>query len=430
MNAPAPLHRWSAVRLARALAARELSAAALADALIERSQALDPVLRAWTAFDPATARERARALDGLPARGPLHGLPLGVKDIIDTAGIATAYGSPIYAGHVPMLDAACVSLAKAAGAWVLGKTASTEFANMVPAATGNPHDTRHTPGGSSSGSAAAVAAGLVPLALGTQTAGSVIRPAAFCGIVGYKPSPGRIPRAGVKLNSDTLDEVGVFARSVEDVLLIAGVLGGPLEAAGFVPRIGLVLSSQASQLSGDMLRALAATANRLSASGAPVQDLEPPPAVDALFEAQRIVQLFETARALAPEHAFRRAQLSPVLAEFLDGGQRVAPSAYAAALAQARAARAQVDALFADVDVLLAPAAPGAAPDGLETTGDPLFSRPWQLLGCPCVALPAAQDAAGMPLGVQVIGRPQDDARTLVAAAWMFAALRGDAVLQ
>jgi Asp-tRNA(Asn)/Glu-tRNA(Gln) amidotransferase A subunit family amidase len=431
VNATVPLHRWSAVRLARALATRELSVATLAGALIERSQALDPVLHAWASFDADAARERARALDRLPVRGPLFGVPLGVKDIIDTAGMATAYGSPIYAGHVPALDAACVSLAKAAGAWVLGKTASTEFANMQPAATRNPHDTAHTPGGSSSGSAAAVAAGLVPLAFGTQTAGSLIRPAAFCGVVAYKPSPGRIARSGVKLNSDTLDEVGVFARHVEDVVLLAGALGGgPLDTPRFVPRIGLVLTPQAEQLSGDMLRAMAASANRLSDGGARVQDLECPASFDALFEAHRVVQGFETARALAPELAYRRAQLSPVLAAFLEAGQRLSPEAYATALAQGRQARADIDLLFADVDVLLAPAAPGVAPRSLETTGDPMFSRPWQLLGCPCVALPAGQDAAGMPLGVQIIGRPHDDARTLAAAAWSLDALRGDQLLQ
>lgn len=430
MNATEPLHRWSAVRLARALATRELSAATLAEALIERSLALDPALHAWVLFDAPAARERAQALDRLPARGPLFGLPLGVKDIIDTAGIATAYGSPIHAGHVPALDAACVSLAKAAGAWVFGKTASTEFANMQPAATRNPHDTAHTPGGSSSGSAAAVASGLVPLAFGTQTAGSLIRPAAFCGVVAYKPSPGRIARSGVKLNSDTLDEVGVFARNVEDVVLLASALGGPLDTARFVPRFGLVLTPRAEQLSGDMLRAMAASANRLSEAGASVRDVECPPSFDALFDAQRIVQGFETARALAPELACRRAQLSPALAAFLDEGQRLSPDAYATALAHGRAARADLDLLFADVDVVFAPAAPGVAPRSLETTGDPLFSRPWQLLGCPCIALPAGQDAAGMPLGVQIIGRPQDDARTLAAAAFALDALRADQLLQ
>lgn len=418
-----PLHRWSAVQLARALATRELEPSALASALVERCEALDARLQAWVGFDGAAAR--ARAL--VSGAGPLHGLPIGVKDIVDTAGIPTSYGSPVYAGHVPAADAACVALAKAAGAWVMGKTVSTEFANMVPAATRNPHDTEHTPGGSSSGSAAAVAAGMVPLALGTQTAGSVIRPAAYCGIVGYKPSPRRIPRAGVKLNSDTLDEVGVFARSVPDAALLAGVLGGRAAAVAddAVPRVGLVLTSQASQLSGDMLRAIAAAANRLSAAGAAVSDVDWPAPFDALFDAQRVVQSFETARALAAEHAYRRALLSPALADFIDEGRRVAPEAYARALAAGRRARDELDALFAGVDVLLAPAASGAAPRTLSTTGDPLFSRPWQLLGCPCVAIPAGHDAAGLPLGLQVVGRPGDDERTLAAAAWAEGAAPG-----
>jgi amidase len=419
-----PLHRWSTVQLVRAVAARELTAATLAEALIERSAALDPQLQAWVGFDAAAARRRARAADRGAGNGALHGLPIGVKDIIDTAGIATAYGSPIYAGHVPAVDAACVALARAAGAWVLGKMVSTEFANMQPAATRNPHGLAHTPGGSSSGSAAAVAAGLVPLALGTQTAGSLIRPAAFCGIVAYKPSPRRIPRSGVKGNSDTLDEVGVLARSVDDAALLAGVLRGDASAAlpsarAFVPRIGVALTSRAAALSADMLAMVAAAASRLGAAGARVADAAWPPAFDALFEAQRTVQLFETARALTPEVQYRRDLLSPLLRAFLDEGRRVPPAAYAQALAAGRDAASAIDLLFGDAEVLITPAAPGAAPRSLASTGDPLFNRPWQLLGCPCIALPGGVDGAGMPLGLQVVGRPHDDDRVFAAAAWI-----------
>ncbi len=354
----------------------------------------------------------------------MHGLPIGVKDIIDTAGIATAYGSPIYAGHVPACDAASVALARGAGAWVLGKTVSTEFANMTPAATRNPHGLAHTPGGSSSGSAAAVAAGLVPLALGTQTAGSLIRPAAFCGIVAYKPSPRRIPRAGVKGNADSLDEVGVLARSVEDAGLFARVLSGsafvdPPNPQAMVPRIGVTLTSQRAALSSDMIAMVGASAKRLSAAGARIVEAAWPREFDALFEAQRTVQLFETARALAPEHRYRRRQLSPALIEFLDEGSRVSPATFAAALATARTASVALDTLFADCDVLITPAAPGAAPTTLATTGDPMFNRPWQLLGCPSIALPGGVDGAGLPLGLQIVGRPQDDDRTFAAAAWI-----------
>jgi len=430
-----PLHRWSAVRLARALALRELSATSLASALIERSAALEPRLHAWSSFDAAAVRRRARVLDRAQATGALHGLPVGVKDNIDTAGLCTEYGSPIYAGHVPKVDAACVATMRAAGAWVLGKTVATEFANMVPAVTRNPHDLAHTPGGSSSGSAAAIASGLVPLALGTQTAGSLIRPAAFCGIVGYKPSPRRIARAGVKANSDTLDEVGVLARSVDDAALLAQVLCGAASAhlpstRAFAPRVGVTLTSQHAALSAAMAAMIGAAAQRLSAARAVVRDAAWPASFDALFEAQRTVQLFETARALAPELQYRRAGLTAALAGFLDEGCRVDAAAYTAALTCGRNARDTIETLFADADVLIAPAAPGAAPRGLVSTGDPMFNRPWQLLGCPSIALPGGLDATGLPLGLQVIGRPQDDDRVFAAAAWIADALQIDAIAQ
>ena len=424
-----PLHQWSAVELARALAARELKAEALASALVERSDAIEPALHAWAWFDAKRARLAARALDRGPVQGALHGLPLGVKDIIDTAGIPTSQGSPIYAGHVPDIDAACVSLARAAGAWVFGKTVSTEFANMTPGPTCHPHDPRHTPGGSSSGSAAAVAAGLVPLALGTQTAGSVIRPAAYCGVVGYKPSARRIPRVGVKANSDSLDEVGVLARSVDDAALLAATLSGQGGAAlpgalAFAPRVAWTLTSHAESASKDTVDLLAATARRLSAEAATVTALAWPESFSALFDAQFVIQWFETARALQAEWLYRRAQLSPELARALEAGRRLTGEAYGNARAAARAAGAALEALFADVDVIMAPAAPGAAPRGLQSTGDPVFNRPWQLLGCPCLALPAGHDAGGLPLAIQLVGRPGDDQRLLAAAAWIEAVLR------
>ena len=422
------LHRWSALQLVRALATRELSVLQLATALIERSVALDASFHAWAWFDAKRARREARALDARAATGPLHGLPIAVKDNIDTAGIPTSYGSAIYAGNVPLIDAACVSLARAAGAWVLGKTVTTELANMTPGPTRNPRNLEHTPGGSSSGSAAAVAAGLAPLALGTQTAGSVIRPAAFCGIVGYKPSPRRVARAGVKANSDSLDEVGVLARCVDDAALLgltlAGRAGATLPSAeAYAPRVGMTLTSRASMASASTVAMLDVTAQRLSAAGAIVRELAWPASFDALFDAQRAVQLFETARALAAEWQYRRAQLSAELASFLAEGRRISGEAYCAALATARRAGAALDTLFVELDVIIAPAAPGAAPRGLASTGDPVFNRPWQLLGCPCVAVPSGRDENGLPLGVQVIGRPGDDEKLLGVAAWIEARL-------
>lgn len=435
MNADLPLHRWPATELARALATRELQAASLAQALIERSLATEPRLHAWARLDAAAARRQARALDAALAAGhapgALHGLPLAVKDNIDTAGITTAYGSAVYAGHRPQTDAAVVALARGAGAWVLGKTACTEFANMHPCATRNPHHLAHTPGGSSSGSCAAVAAGAVPLALGTQTAGSVIRPAAFCGIVGYKPSPQRLPRAGAKPNSDTLDEVGLFARHVADAALLAGALGAWDPAQGTPahdapPRLALALTltSAASALSAAMVAMVEDAAARLSAAGAAVQLAVWPQGYDALFEAQRRVQVFETARALAPERQYRRRQLSRPLLALLDEGTAMPPSAYAEALLTARNARQRLEELFGRADVLLCPAAPGAAPRTLKHTGDPAFSRPWQLLGCPCITVPGGLDGDGLPLGLQLVARPGDDRRLFAAAAWVAEALQ------
>ncbi len=426
----APLHTLDALTLARALASRELQAETLAQALSERALALEPRLHAWAHLDAAGARRRARALDQAAGSGgtlgPLHGLPLGIKDNIDTAGLPTAYGSAIYAGHLPQADAAVVALARAAGASVMGKTACTEFANMTPCATRNPHAPAHTPGGSSSGSAAAVAAGLVPLALGTQTAGSVIRPAAFCGIVGYKPSPRRVPRAGAKPNSDTLDEIGVFARSVPDAALLAGVLGawgdGPapaLNAGLATPRLAVTLTSRAAALSGPMAAMVEDAAARLSAAGAGVQLAVWPERFDTLFDAQRTVQVFESALALAAERQYRRRQLSTGLRALLDEGAGMPASAYAAALGTVQALGLRIGELFGQAEVLLTPAAPGAAPRSLRQTGDPLFNRPWQLLGCPCLTLPGGLDAQGLPLGLQLVARPGQDARLFEVAAWV-----------
>lgn len=428
------LYRQSAVSLARALAQRELTAATLARALLARSGA-NVGLQAWVHLDPRHVLRQARGLDRGVLRGVLHGLPVGVKDNIDTAGLPTAYGSPIYDAHVPAADAACVALSRAQGAWVMGKTACTEFANMTPCATYNPWSAGHTPGGSSSGSAAAVAAGLVPLALGTQTAGSVIRPAAFCGIVGYKPTARRIARAGTKANADTLDDVGVFARSVEDAALLAGALGAvvPKAAAGVkalrgAPHLGLTLTSRSPALAPAMSAMLQGAGARLSGAGARVHQVGWPAAFDALFDAQRTVQVYETARALAPEALYRAASLSAGLKALLAEGRGTDARAYAAALQVGREAVERLDTLFGAATVLLTPAAPGAAPATRLQTGDPLFNRPWQLLGCPCLTLPGGLDADGLPLGLQLVARPGADAELFAAAAWVYRELDAETI--
>jgi Asp-tRNA(Asn)/Glu-tRNA(Gln) amidotransferase A subunit family amidase len=417
----------AAVDLARKTAAGVVSAEATVRAFADAIEARDSELRAFVAFDRAQVIGQARAIDRAPTKGPLAGLSIAVKDIIDTAQYETAYGSPIYRGHRPALDATCVTLLRQAGAIVLGKTVTAELATFAPGPTRNPHALGHTPGGSSSGSAAAVAAGLAPLALGTQTAGSVIRPASFCGVVGYKPSSRRVPRSGVKLISDTLDEVGLFANSVDDAALLASVLAlqpgwAALAEQGRVasaPKLGWTLTSRVGELDPAMRQAVEQAARWARAGGATAEEVALPGPFDALFDAHRTIQLAETARGLAPEYAYRRSELSPQLIDAITEALRFSEQRYPEALRTARAAVADIDSLFGAADVLIAPSAPGEAPATLASTGDPLFNRPWQLLGCPVIGLPFGRGPQGLPLGVSVIARPGQDALLFAAAAWL-----------
>lgn len=433
-----PLNRLSAVTLVRMIAAGECSPESVTRSFLDAIAEHEPTVQAYAWFDADGALATARALHLSARRGPLHGLPVAVKDNIDTADAPTAHGSVIYSGHRPQTDAACVALLKDAGAFVLGKTVLAEFANFTPGPTRNPHALAHTPGGSSSGSAAAVAAHMAPLALGTQTAGSVIRPAAFCGVVGYKPSPRLVPRAGVKPNSDTLDEVGVFTRNVEDAAFAAAVLAVrpawrelPAQGAGgTAPALGSVATPQQHLASAAALAALERAMQRLAQRGARVAEITWPRVFDGLFEAQRVVQSFETARALAPEYAYRRPQLSPRLVEIIEQGRSTPVEQYAAALQLGRGCVAAIDGLFGVAEVLLTLSAPGEAPAGLASTGDPVFNRPWQLLGCPMINLPVpralAQGDRGLPLGLTLVARPGDETRLWAAAGWIEARLATD----
>ncbi len=390
------------------------------EACLERIATREPELRAWSLLDTAAARRAAQA--AARRRGPLAGLPLGVKDVFDTADWPTACGSPLHAGRQPTLDAAAVALARAAGCVLPGKTVTTEFAYFHPGPTGNPHDSAHTPGGSSSGSAAAVGAGMVPFALGTQTAGSVIRPAAYCGVVGFKPSYGAISTAGVKQLAWSLDTVGLFARSVADAALLAEALSGQAlrpGAAPATPRIGLCRTPQWAAASPEVQAQVEAAARAAAAAGAEVRETALPPACAELLEDQKLIMAFEAARALAPERSHGESQMSAAILALMDAGLAVSGEAYLAARARSRAARRALDGLFAEVDLLLTPAAPGEAPRGLEATGDPLFNRVWTLLGTPCLSLPAGRGPAGLPLAVQLVGPSDGDAGLLAAAAWL-----------
>jgi Asp-tRNA(Asn)/Glu-tRNA(Gln) amidotransferase A subunit family amidase len=386
-------------------------------ACLERISARENDVRAWVDFDPEPALAEARERDAEPARGPLHGVPIGVKDIIDTADRPTQHGSPIFAGHRPAADASCVAALRAAGAVVLGKTQTTEFAGYAPAPTHNPHALDHTPGGSSSGSAAAVAAGMVPVALGTQNAGSVVRPAAFCGVLGFKPTFGLVDRRGVGALAPSLDTVGWFARSAGDLALLLDVLA-PGSGGAAAERVALVRTPHDAEADADEHAALAAAAEAL---GAPETDW--PAAFDGLTEAQLAVMAYEAAGVLGPLRAEHAQRMSPALLGLLEQGDAVEPGAYAAALARARAAWAALPASFGGFDALLVPAVRGEAPAGLDSTGDPLFCRAWTLLGVPAVAVPAGRGAHGLPVGVQLVGRPGADRGLVDLAGRLQAAL-------
>jgi len=419
-----PLNRLSATSAARKLATREITAQELLRACLERVGDRELAVRAWTYMDVEGALQRARALDAQPATGLLHGLPIGVKDVFDTVDMPTGYGSPIYANHRPAADAACVALARAAGAIVFGKTVTTEFATFHPGPTCNPHDRLHTPGGSSSGSAAAVADWMVPLAFGTQTAGSIVRPAAFCGVVGYKPTYGTLNRVGVKMISDTLDTVGALARTVADAALFVAALSDRREliiegTTDQPPRIGLCRTYEWDRAQPEAIAALDDAAARLRASGASVRDCDLPPPFAGLAEAQIAIMVAEVAKCLSHEWLVHRDKLSAEMVTMIESGLAVSPQRYDAAQALARSCRALLPAVFDGLDVLIAPSAPGEAPSGIAVTGDPLFNRVWTLLRVPVVHVPTALGPQRLPLGISVVGPIGADRATLLAADWI-----------
>jgi Asp-tRNA(Asn)/Glu-tRNA(Gln) amidotransferase A subunit family amidase len=418
----------SARDAACAIAERRLSAEALAAAYLDHTAAREPAVGAWEYLDREQALAQARERDREAPRGPLHGVPIAVKDLIDTFDMPTAYGSPIYRGHRPAADAACVALARAAGAVVLGKTVTTEFAAFTPGKTANPHNPAHTPGGSSSGSAAAVADGMAPLAFGTQTAGSVIRPASYCGTVGYKPSFGLIGRTGIKPLAESLDTVGVYARNIADAAFFAGVLSERpslrhLAVSQAAPRYGLYRTPMWAEAEPATAAAIDAARAALERAGAAVEEVAVMPEHQGLTEAQDKVMGYEMCRALADERIRHSAELSPRLAQMLDAGMAVGAGEYDAARALAAAARADLGQFFSGLDAVLTPAAPGEAPAGLGYTGNPVFNRMWTLLGVPCVAVPAWRGKSGLPVAVQLVGPIGDDARLMAVAAFLEQAL-------
>jgi Asp-tRNA(Asn)/Glu-tRNA(Gln) amidotransferase A subunit family amidase len=390
---------------------RRVGAVELTTACLDRITRGDDELRAWAHVDPELALEQARGLDAAAPFGPLHGIPVGIKDIIDTADQPTEHGSPIYAGNRPERDAPAVARLRAAGAVILGKTVTTEFALFQPPPTRNPHDPTRTPGGSSSGSAAAVAAGMVPLAIGTQTAGSVVRPASFCGIVGAKPTFGAIPTGGVKPCSATLDTVGAFSRDVEGAALALGVMADDVQRftparLGDRPRVGFCRTAGWDLIEPSTQAAILGAVERLS-TDLEVIDVVLPAAFAELVEAQLAIMGTEARKELAWEREHHPEGLSEQLRRYLEQSASLA-AGYEPALAVRERCRAELDAVFADLDVLLAPSVLGEAPPR-DTTGDPVLCRSWTLLGTPTVAVPGIIGAAGLPVGVQVVAPPDRD---------------------
>jgi len=436
------LSALSLVDAATGIREGRITSAELVEACLARIGEVDAKIEAWAFLDREHALRQAKAADDQRKRGdavgPLHGVPLGIKDLFDTSDYPTEFGSPLWAGRTPRRDAAAVTRLRAAGAVIMGKTVTTEYAYFNPGKTRNPHDPERTPGGSSSGSAAAVAAGMVPGAIGSQTNGSVIRPAAFCGVVGFKPTHGLIPRTGALLLSRALDHVGVFARTVEDAALLAETLAGfddedpdtrALARPHFVsvaasepplpPRFAFARTpawTHAEPITGP------AFAELVEALGEHVNEMELSTGFERAVEMHGIVMAVEMAHNFHRDYEQGRDQLSPMLRALIEKGRAYPAVEYTRALAGSAVLNGVLDAVFDEYDAILTPAAPGPAPRG-TATGNPVFCSTWTYLGTPAVTLPLLQDEDGMPIGVQLVGRKGNDARLLRTARWLVKAL-------
>jgi Asp-tRNA(Asn)/Glu-tRNA(Gln) amidotransferase A subunit family amidase len=420
-------HALSLAAAADAIHGGELTSEAYTRALLERIEATDRGVHAWAHLDGASALRAARECDAGARTGPLTGIGIGVKDIIATKNYPTEFGSPIYAGALSSYDAECVARLERAGGFVLGKTVTTEFAFMEPAKTRNPWRSTHTPGGSSSGSAAAVASGQVAAAIGSQTNGSVIRPAAFCGVVGLKPTHDALPMAGVGAFSSTLDTLGVFARNVADCARLAACLADEGRIAGEMPaverpRLALLATYPWTTLDADQQRALKAAATTLEAAGALVSEVSLPSVCGEAHLTQRTIMYREGARELGELQSRERSRMSAKLNAALDEGRAMGEAAYREALARRDTMIVAATEWLAPFDAIACAPARGAAPAELTQTGDPACCTLWTLLGFPAMTLPVAV-AGGMPLGMQLASIAGADDRLLAVAQWCEARL-------
>lgn len=415
----------SAADAAVRIRAREITSESVVRACLDRIAAREHAVGAWSYLDPERALDAAREADRTPPRGPLHGVPIGVKDIIDTFDMPTTLGFAPYASRRPVWDAACVAACRRAGAIVLGKTVTTEFAYFSPGKTRNPHALSATPGGSSSGSAAAVADGMVPVAFGSQTAASVIRPAAFCGIVGYKASHGEFSLSGIRPFAESHDSLGILARTVADVSLVRRVLlqdppddAANAEVENSPPRLALCRTPHWDRLDAVARTNVEAVTTALADAGAQIDAIELTDAFATIADDHRAVMAYEAARNYAFECDQRTNELSVAFRALCDEGRRLSRTAYRGAQQRIAAAGGELVDLFGRFDAWIAPSALGEAPPFEAGTGDPLMSRIWTALHLPCLALPGGIGARGLPLGIQLVALAGMDDHLLAVGHW------------
>ncbi|MEO1789266.1 MAG: amidase [Pseudomonadota bacterium] len=419
------LNHLDATEIAEGVRTGRFTATAVMRDCLDRIEARERDVGAFAHLDPEAAMAAAKAADSQDDKGPLHGVPFGIKDIMDTDFAPTGWGYAAYADHRPARNAVCVELFLAAGAMPVGKTVSTEFAYFNPGKTANPANLAHTPGGSSSGSAAAVADHMLPLAFGTQTAASLIRPAAFCGVMAYKSTRGHLDLGGVMGLSGSLDSLGLLARSARDLTFGRAVLSGaPGVASAFAerpPRLALMRGPHWQDGTMEMREVCLSAADQLRAAGADVAEMAHPDVFERLTDAHKTVMAYEAARARIYELRHFRDQISAQFLALAEAGAALDWATYTDALNTRDTALRLLTPAFLEFDGLVTPAAPGPAPEGLDSTGDPLFSRDWTLMGLPAVAVPAARTP--LPQAIQLVGPQMGDGRLLAVADWVAARL-------
>ena len=438
------------VELSKLLVDGKASSLELVDDCLKRIDDFEPTIKAWAWIDPEYCRKQARVVDEARSQGKtlgrLHGIPIGLKDIIDTKRIPTEYGSIIFKDRVPTSNASVVERLQQHGAIMMGKTVTASLATLQPGPTTNPHNAMHTPGGSSSGSAAAVASFMVPGSIGTQTNGSVIRPAAFCGVVGYKPSYGLISRTGILRQSPFLDQVGVFARSVEDAALLAEVLIGndgedpscadctvtpslqitSTEEPPVLPRIGMIKTARWTEADNDVHQGFEELNEALQGQ---IEEVTLPSAFDEVWSLLATVNSAEIAAWYGKIYDRAGDKLDALIANQIMQGREVKAFEYIAAMAERDRLNNAIDEIFDEYDFLITPSAVGQAPEGIDTTGDPMFCTPWTFCGLPTITLPLLQGSDDLPIGVQLVGQRLDDARLLRGARWLNQQFLGEKVI-